>query len=361
MPKPKYPIKSKILRSNIWILNFEFDLKLGFCHLNFLYNTTVMKGKKILVTGAAGFVGANLVRKLISQKANVHVLLRKETDLWRIKECLAGLNIHLSDLSNLSYLRKLVKKIQPEITFHLAAHGGYPFQKDPESIIDANLTGTLNLLMAASDISYEAFINTGTSSEYGYKKQPMKETDFLEPASFYAAAKAGATLFAQTIAKLDDKPIVTLRLFSVYGPWEEPTRLIPTVIKQALANDVIATTGGKEARDFVYVNDVVDAYLMVAKKAKLLQGKIFNIGSGRQRAIYDVVRMIVKMTKSKSKIHKGKYETRPWDTNHWVADTSFTKKILGWEAKTSFENGLRETIEWQKISQITKIQETRNK
>lgn len=305
-----------------------------------------MRGKRILVTGAAGFVGSNLVRKLLAKGSIVHAFIKPTTNLWRIQDIQSRLLLYTPSLTNLEELKNLIQRLTPDYILHLATYGAYPLQQDIEEVINVNLLGTINLLRAVRDISYQAFILTGSSSEYGYKKIPMAEKDVLEPASYYAATKAATTLFAQTMAKLEGKPLVTIRPFSIYGPYEEQSRLIPTVIRQASKDEPIEMTGGKEARDFVYVDDVVEAYLLAARKAKNLGGEIFNIGTGRQSTVRQVVDAVVRLTKSESKIQRGAYKPRPWDTMQWVADTRHTRKRLGWKAETSLEEGLKKTIEW---------------
>lgn len=302
--------------------------------------------KKILITGASGFVGSCLLREVINRfaKANTFIFLRKNSKTWRIKDLLNKTKVLEVDLLDKNRVKTALSKIKPNIIFHLAAYGAYPAQNSLEDAIKANILGITNLLTSLEKIDFKLFVNTGSSSEYGYKSKPMKETDFLEPASFYAATKASATMIAYTFGVLNRLPIVTLRLFSVYGPYEEPGRFIPTAIISALeGRDINVVRGPK--RDFIYVKDVVDAYLSCLK-LKDFDHRIFNICSGSQTSIEKAAKAIVKLTNSSSKINVGTYEKRPWDTNYWVGDNTLAKKILKWEPRYDFEKGLYESIKW---------------
>src|SRR5581483_3388167 len=146
-------------------------------------------------------------------------------------------------------------------------------------MIETNIIATKNLLFASQDIPYSCFINTGSSSEYGLKRHPMKETDFLEPLSYYAVTKASATLLCQAFAKLHNKPIITFRLFSVYGPLENKTRFIPSAISAGIHDTVLPLTEGIVRRDFIYIDDVIDAYIH-ATHLPAKPGEIYNIGTG---------------------------------------------------------------------------------
>lgn len=303
--------------------------------------------KRVLITGAAGFVGANLSRRLVGT-SKVVATFHPSDHLWRLRGLSSKIKIVPLDMADYEAVGKLVGKLKPNYIFHLAAAGTYPNQKEFRKIFTANTVGTANLLEALRHINYRAFIMTGSSSEYGYMSKPMKETDVLEPNSYYSATKGGATLLTQAFASVEGKSTVVLRFFSIYGPWEEPGRLIPTVIAKCIKQQLIQVTGGNEVRDFVYVDDAVDALLLAAKKAQKLKGHIFNVGSGKQTKIVDVARMAIKITASNAQLKIGSYPARGWDASNWQADTTKGKTVLGWRATTPLQDGIRKTFQWLK-------------
>lgn len=312
----------------------------------------ILSRKNVLITGGAGFIGANLIRELLRLNYAVNLILKKSTDLWRIRDILNKVKIHNVDLLNKNMLSKTVNKINPNFIIHLATYGDYRKQADVEKMINVNIEGTLNLLLASKNIDYELFINTGSSSEYGIKNKPMKEKDFLEPISFYAATKISATYLCQVFAKEYAKSIVTLRPFSAYGFYEEKSRFIPTIIKAIIENKPIKLTPGNQRRDFIYVKDIVNIYLKTLSYGKKLSGQILNMGTGIEYTNDEVVRALFKITGKKVKIKKGAFPVRIWDTSHWVADISKTKKLLNWSPSFTLEKGLRETYRWYKNEKI---------
>jgi nucleoside-diphosphate-sugar epimerase len=303
----------------------------------------------ILITGGAGFIGTNIINKLLDLGyKSINLIIRDSTDLQRLKKILPKINLHKVDLLDKDKLRKIVHQINPSAIFHLATYSAYRDQKASEQMIDVNIKGTFNLLMSTLNIDYKVFVNTGSSSEYGIKENPMKENDLLEPVSFYAATKASATLLSQVFAKEYQKPIVTLRPFSAYGPYEEEKRFIPTIIKSVIKNKSIKLTPGSQRRDFIYIDDIVDIYIKTILYGKKLSGQILNIGTGIEYTNDEVVRMLFKVTGKKVKIEKGAFPKRLWDTSHWVADISKTKKLLNWKPYNTLNYGLKKTYDWYK-------------
>lgn len=287
-----------------------------------------------------------MIYKLLQLKYDINLLVKPSTDLWRLKRVISKLKIHKIDILNKKNLAKKLTQINPQAIIHLATYSHYYDQGEFEQMVETNIKGVLNLLTASKEIDYDIFINTGSSSEYGIKDNPMKETDMLEPISFYAATKASATLLCQVFSKEYKKPIVTLRPFSVFGPYEENSRFIPTAIKSIIKNKPIRLTSGSLRRDFIYVRDIVDIYISALSYGKKLSGQILNMGTGIEHTNDEVVQALFKIANKKVKIEKGAYPMRLWDTSHWVADISKTKKLLNWKPRFTLEQGLRYTYEW---------------
>jgi nucleoside-diphosphate-sugar epimerase len=311
-----------------------------------------MANKRIyLITGASGFIGSCLLRALLAKNKNVHILLRKEANVWRIQDLLRETKVHFDDLSDADRLSKLTKKIKPDIIYHLAAYGAYSSQDDADLCIKTNILGTWNLLKATSNVDYELFVNTGSSSEYGFKKTAMKESDSLEPASDYAVTKSSQTLLCSYFAKKNKKPVVTLRPFSIYGPYEDKNRFVPTLLRSLYLSQKMNLVAGNISRDWLYVDDMVRAYLLT-DKLKKQGGEVFNIGTASQNTIEDVVKSAVKVTGKTTDFRWGKMKNRKWDTSCWVADIAKAKKLLGWSPRFNLEQGLLRTWTWFKKNAV---------
>jgi len=300
--------------------------------------------KRVLVTGASGFVGANLARRLVAEGHDVHLVLRPSRESWRLAGVQAS--VHLADLGDADSVRAAVRTVRPEWVFHLAAHGAYSSQTNFEQMVRTNVTGTINLVEACLDTGFESFVNTGSSSEYGFQDRAPSETDPIRPNSHYALTKAAATLYCGFAAIKHGVRIPTLRLYSVYGPWEEPSRLIPRLIVCGLRNRLPLLVDPNVARDFVYVEDVCDAYIAVAGDTAGDPDSIFNVGTGRQVTLEEIVSMTRRLLAIDAEPHWGTMPNRTWDTTTWVADSAKLQRLLGWKPRHSIEAGMAAMIDW---------------
>lgn len=302
--------------------------------------------KRTILTGASGFIGANLARKLLQDGHDVHLLLRKEYLKWRIEDILKDVSIHIVDLCDKEALEKALKSIRPEWIFHLAAYGNYSWQDRIDRIFQTNLFGTINLIEASRKIGFDVFINTGSSSEYGLKNYPPSEIECIDPNSYYAIAKASASLYCRYTAQKHKINIITLRLYSAYGLFEEPRRLIPTVIIKGLNGKLPPLVKPDVVRDFVYIDDVVRAYCLAAETKDLDFGAIYNIGSGIQITMENIIEIAKRVLKIDDSPNWGSMENRIWDTSVWVANNQKAKKILNWNVENTFEEGFSKTVSW---------------
>jgi nucleoside-diphosphate-sugar epimerase len=207
-------------------------------------------------------------------------------------------------------------------------------------ILQSNIIGTATLLQACLKTGFEAFVNTGSSSEYGFKDHPPGEKEWLEPNSYYAVAKASATLFCRYTAQSLGLRIPTLRLYSVYGPYEEPSRLMPTLIVKGLENRLPPLVAPHIARDYVYVDDVVRAYLLAATEEEQELGAVYNVGTGVQTSLREVVDIACCTLGIAEEPKWGSMDNRIWDTATWVSDNRLVRQ--GWHPeyiRQDFENG----------------------
>lgn len=306
-----------------------------------------MAWSRFLVTGAAGFIGASLVRRLLDRGGDVTVLLQDATDAWRLKDVLPRVRVVKGDVADPAAASRAVAASAPDAVYHLAAHGAYESQKDADRILRTNLMGTWAMLEACAASPVRLFVHAGSSSEYGFKKEPMRETDLLQPNSVYAVGKAAATHLCSYLATKSKFAIVTCRLFSVYGPWEEPTRLVPTILRRCLQNQPLEMVPRETARDFVYVDDILDAFLNCDGLAAR-SGEVFNLGTGRQTTMGEFVDAAVELTGSRSEVKWGAMAPRVWDAFTWVSDSAKASEQLGWKAAHPLRDGLRRTLEWRR-------------
>ena len=299
---------------------------------------------RAVVTGAGGFVGANLVRRLLADGHEVRALVRPDTDRWRLEALATDLDVGEVDLREGAAVMRTVASAKPDVVFHLAARGAYSWQDDPREIIDTNVIGTSNVVEACREAGVRALVNTGSSSEYGFKDHAPAEDEALEPNSVYGVAKAAATMLCSVAAQLHGVPVTTLRLYSAYGPYEEAGRFVPALVAAALDGRLPVLASPNVARDFVWVGDVVEAYLRAADAPGA--GAVYNVGGGRQTTLAEAVEAARRVFNLAEEPAWGSMADRSWDTEVWVADVAKIERELGWRPAVGFEEGLERTAAW---------------
>jgi nucleoside-diphosphate-sugar epimerase len=287
------------------------------------------------------------VRRLLRDGHDVGLLVGPSHDPWRLADVARQVSWLEASLDAGTGLDAMVANFRPQWIFHLAAHGAYSWQRDSAAILKTNVLGTANLVDACLRVGVEAFINTGSSSEYGSKNHAAREDEPLEPDSPYAVGKAAATWYCSQAARATGAPLVTLRLYSVYGPYEEPRRFIPQLVARGLEGSLPPLASPATARDFVYIDDVCDAFLRVARAVEV-PGAIYNVGTGVQTTLRQAVELATRVLPIEIEPDWQSMPDRSWDTSTWLADTTRLRERFGWSPPTDLELGLRLTADWMR-------------
>lgn len=302
-------------------------------------------GKRCLVTGASGFIGACLVRRLITRGRDVHVLQRPGPQPERLLGLETRYVAHHADLRDADGVRSAVRACKPDTIYHLAAHGTRPGQQDRAAILATNFLGTAHLLAAVAAIDFRAFVHVGSSSEYGFVDRPMREDDPVRPRTDYGVAKAAATLLCQAEA-YRGRPVVTVRVFSAYGPWEAPERLASSVMAACVRGEPPRLTDGAHQRDWIYVEDIVDLLETAAARPRV-DSSVLHAGTGRRQTVRDMAESVIAQSPVGSVTPV--YGARPSHSEEpalWVADIERTRKLTGWTPRISLAEGVRRTWHW---------------
>jgi nucleoside-diphosphate-sugar epimerase len=302
--------------------------------------------KRVLVTGATGFIGANLAHRLVRDGHEVHLLVRPAEARRRIDSLASQVFLHESALQQRARVEKIVRTIDPQWVFHLAAYGSYSSQRHVQTIVTTNYNGTVNLVEACLKTNFEVFVNAGSSSEYGYTDHAPPESELPKPNSHYAATKAAATLYCGFIAQQQERRLPTLRLYSVFGPWEDPTRLVPTLLICGLRGELPPLVSPKISRDFVYVDDAVEAFVLTAQRSTNEFGPVFNVGTGVQTTLQQLVELVRRQFAISAEPKWGSMPDRDWDTDFWISDSTRIRDTIGWKNTFDLEEGLRKFTGW---------------
>ena len=308
---------------------------------NFSAEVLALEGP-ILVTGANGFIGAQLLSKLQAERDDCHGTARNHLG-WR-EEAFGLRNVALTP--SISDLEDLLGVLRPKTIFNLAAHGAYAFQDDVAQILKVNFETVLSIA-AWAEKENSIVVQAGSSSEYGRNSAGPRENERPTPNSLYAVTKLAATNWLQHRSLDGDLKSVVLRLYSVFGPGEDESRLFPTLIRSGFKKALPNFSSPEVSRDFVYIDDVVNAFVLAANKARNEAcGKIFNIGTGEKTTIREVAEIARKQFSILEEAEFGP-NLRDWDLTDWYADSEQARLVLSWESAISLEEGFRKFITWK--------------
>lgn len=284
---------------------------------------------KVLVTGATGFVGASLVSELLKNgNYDVNITARSTSDFRKIKEVQSYINqIYYIDLQNRNEVFLLMEQLRPDIVYHIATYGGAPTQANQGDTIQTNLNSTIHLLDAAVEYGVGQFINTGSSSEYGVKHHPMKESDYCEPRSLYGITKLAATQYCTMIGRNYNFKVCTLRLFSPYGELEDAFRLYPSIMNALMNDERPRLSKPDSVRDFIEIEKVVQVYMEIIKSS-YSPGDVINVGSGKQQTIHEFYQHIARKLNKNIEPQWGEAPARAIEPTMWEADISKLESLI---------------------------------
>jgi nucleoside-diphosphate-sugar epimerase len=309
-----------------------------------------MEGLKILITGGTGFIGSNLVHFFHKKGHNLATTMKAQSNPWRISDLLPDIDFFKLDITEKERVNEVFTSFKPDIVINTIAYGGYHFETDLARILKINFNGVVNLVESYINSNAELLINTGSSSEYGIKYHPMSEQDVLEPLGPYAVSKAAGTLYSRSRSLESNRKIVILRPFSAYGEYEEAHRLIPYLIYSSIEGKRAKLNDPDNVRDFIYVRDICDAYKnLIERQDKVSSGEIFNLGSGEEYRVSEIVKFIKKISGEELNVDWQYDDERVGDKAvRWQAEMSKMVNILNWRPKYSLKEGLSSTYLWFK-------------
>jgi len=304
---------------------------------------------RMLITGGAGFIGSEFVRQAVRKGHQVAVIdkLTYAGDLERLSEVRKDITFYKADISNQEFIEHIFEEENPEVIVHFAAESHVDRSLlDPYPFISSNVLGTQVLLEVSKANGVELFVNMSTDEVYGDlgKEGTFTEESPLKPNSPYSTTKASADMLGRAYYRSFGLPVVTIRASNNYGPWQYPEKFVPVIILKALHEEKISVYGdGTNVREWLYVTDCAEGIMAAIDRGKA--GEIYNIGSKEEKQNIEVAKAILKLLGKGEELIEF-VKDRPGHDFRYSLDTTKAKRELGWEAKTSFDKGLKKTVEW---------------
>ncbi len=302
----------------------------------------------ILIFGAGGFIGVNTLMTLQKYRSDVFGVSQDHLNNWRFSaNKIPHNNLRTCDITQASQLRNLFHEIKPKTIINLSAFGAYSKQREYDKIYMTNFVGSVDIIEVAKEFGFSALVQAGSSSEYGFNSNGPSEKSELIPNSHYSVSKAAIFQAIKYYGKIENLPVCQLRFYSVYGPWEEPDRLIPALISKALDNSFPPLVDGEISRDFIFIKDVVSAIILAVVNIEIVRGAAINIGSGKNTTIMELAKLVKDIFEVEGEIVFGKMPKRRWDTKEWFGNIEFASASIGWKPTTCLVDGLRMVAKWQ--------------
>ncbi|MDQ1704174.1 MAG: hypothetical protein QOF18_540 [Frankiaceae bacterium] len=307
-----------------------------------------LNGARTLVTGASGFIGSHLTRRLLAAGAEVHALTSVVSSVYpmRLVDVRDRITLHEASLIDRGALETVAAEVKPDYVFHLGAytHVGKSWQRVDECV-QVNVQGTVNLLMALAPHGYKRFVSTGTSEIYGDIDVPFREDNQPHPISPYSVSKYAAEEYCRLFGDSYSWPIVRVRPFNAYGPAQSPDRVIPEIITRAFRGERLRMTQGRQTREFNYVEDLAEGFLQLATTPGI-DGELFNLGCGVDVSMREVATKILDLMGNPIEADFGAFPDRPTEIWEMRCDPAKARERVGYDPQTSLDEGLARTIEW---------------
>lgn len=299
----------------------------------------------ILLIGASGFIGANILRKCLEVREDIVGTVFSGSS-WRLDDIPAA-NIAYLNLQDPVSIASVFRRLQPKTVFDCSSFGAYSFEQDLDRIHSTNYLSFIHVMEEVSELDISSYIHAGSSSEYGLNAAAPQENDVLIPNSHYAVSKAATSHAIAYYGKLRGVPVINLRLYSVYGPYEDSSRLIPVLCEHGLNGKLPTFARPEVTRDFVHINDVimafVDSSLVMSQE---IAGESINIGTGVKTTLASLANLAKDIFEVSQDPQFSVGAGRAWDVDDWYANPDKAKKIIGWKAQITLRDGLVLTSNW---------------
>lgn len=302
----------------------------------------------ILVLGAGGFIGVNLLTMLLRQRSDVYGVSQSPRANWRLLAChIPRRNMLACDINEATLLMPMLEELRPQTIFQLSAYGAYSKQREYRKIYRTNFNAVVDVIETLKSRGFCAFVQAGSNSEYGTNAAGPEEDAELVPNSHYAVSKVAAHYAIKYYGQIEQLPVINLRLYSAYGPWEEPDRLIPQLLSRARNGGFPRLSNPEVSRDFIHVDDICRAFVSAALLADRYKGQAFNIGTGKKTTLRQLTDIASRLCDLKETPSFNTMPDRGWDLCDWYSQPSKAISKLRWQPEITLEEGLRRTLAWQ--------------